>query len=935
MTSIIVLTTLERSTLTGASVRRGSSIPKGSSCPGGVKRRIAAGSLRRARVVVALLLLPWLLYAGTTGKITGKITQKGTGDPLPSAIVRIVGENSGAATDTEGRFIILNVKPGTYTLRASMVGYSEGGLQGIVVRADLTTTVNFELSEGSIQLDEVVAQAERRMINKDETSRTAIVNAQTFSDLPVVSAQDMVGLQAGFVTGSDGELHARGGRGGEVAYLVDGVPVRDPLSGSYSGQVDRYAIEELQVLTGGFNAEYGQALSGIVNIVTKEGGNKFAGRLEYTSSQLNSFPYHKADALAYDEWGRDAAGNFVTRVEGKGETLINDFPSAYQKQTLESTPELWPEINVLGQFSAILNGPVPFVPDLKFFVTGRYANALDYTPWGYNKEREFNGKLTYSFGPTKLNLGMQRFYRMYKPYSHVWKYMPEGYEVRKDYAWRDNLKVNHVFNPTSFIEASLSYNRRYFNRYTPGKEAVFSETGDLIYSNYLRKNNNTPPFWTNADNGVFIQNDVRTVLLKADYSSQLGQHNLIKAGGVLQNHTIDRVSYQEPYPSGFHAYENYVRKPFEYTVYAQDKLEFDAFIINVGLRYDYVDVNDTQWESVRVPAGYVDDNKKWVPEGEVDTPPKYQWSPRLGIAFPISDKTVFYSSYGHFFQIPDFVDMYTLRDPTMDAGIVGNPGILPQKTVAFEFGVKQEIGSDYSVDIGAYFKDVTNLVGSTYLTVFPYEYTVFDNSNYGGIQGFEINLTKRLTNYWFANLNYTYSVAKGNESDPREGYNDYRRASALLRPKRVFLLDFDREHVFYGTFGVEFPRTFGPSIADVYPFENTSLNVVVRASTGLPYTPQLPEESNDLLVEKNSGRMPGVQRVDVRLARTFDIGDARLVLFCTVNNLFDQLNATNVWATSGLPLDAGPSYSRTYDRMRDPGNVDTRRAIQLGVRLDF
>lgn len=935
MISNIAKTILAGGNMSGACTAHGSSHAK--SLPGLCRafRRIGTGSLSGARTAGVLLLFPALLWGGTTGKITGTITQKGKGDPLPFANVRIVGESSGASTDTEGRFVILNVKPGTYTLRVSVVGYSEGGVQGVLVRADLTTTVDLELAEGAIQLEEVVARAERRMINKDETSRTAIVSSQTFSDMPVVSSQEIVGLQAGFVKGSDGELHARGGRSGEVAYLIDGVPVRDPLSGGFAGQVDKYAIEELQVLTGGFNAEYGQALSGVVNIVTKEGGNALAGRVEYTSPPLTSSPYHKADALAFDEWGKDATGNFVPRVDGKGESLVSDVASAYQKQTLDGTPGLWPDINVLGQFAGVLNGPVPFVPDLKFFMTGRFANTLDYLPWGYNKEREANGKLTYTMGPTKYQLGMQRFYKVYKPYAHAWKYMPDGYEVRKDFSWRDNLKVNHVFTPTSFIEASLSYNRRYFNRYTPGKEAVFSSSGELLYSNYLRKNNNTPPFWTNADNGIFIQNDVRTLLLKADYSDQMGRHNLVKAGVEVQSHVIDRVTFQEPYPSGFHGYENYRKKPLEYSIYVQDKLEFDAFIINAGLRFDYVDVSDTRWESLRDPAGYVNDNKQWIPQGEVETPKKQQWSPRLGIAFPISDRTVFYSSYGHFFQIPDYVDMYTLRDPTMDAGIVGNPGIAPQKTVAFEFGVKQEIGPDYSVDIGAYFKDVTNLVGSTYLTVFPYEYTVFDNSNYGGIQGFEINLTKRSSNFWFANLNYTYSVAQGNESDPREGFNDFRRASAILRPKRVFLLDFDREHVFYGTLGLDFPQGFGPSLAGLAPFENMNINVVVRASSGLPYTPLPPEESNNLLVEKNSGRMPGVEQVDVRIARTIAIGGAKLVLFGIATNIFDQTNPTNVWAYTGLPLDAGPSYSRTRDRMRNPENVDVRRTIQVGVRLDF
>jgi outer membrane receptor protein involved in Fe transport len=327
--------------------------------------------------------------------------------------------------------------------------------------------------------------------------------------------------------------------------------------------------------------------------------------------------------------------------------------------------------------------------------------------------------------------------------------------------------------------------------------------------------------------------------------------------------------------------------------------------------------------------------KIWIPEGEIATPAKKQISPRLGVAFPMSDRTVLYSSYGHFFQIPDYVDMYTLRNPTIDGAIVGNPGIAPQKTVAFEFGLKHRISDDYSIEIGAYAKDITNLTGSTYLTSFPYEYTVFDNSNYGEVQGFEIGLNKRLSDYWFANVSYTYSVAKGNESDPREGFNDYRRASALYRPKRVFPLDFDREHVFYGTFGLELPERFGPGLFDLHPLENISLNVVVRASSGQPYTPQKPDESNTLLEEKNSERMPSYQRIDLRLSKGIAVDRLKLTLFAIVNNLFDTINTLSVWSTSGDPLDAGPTYSRTRDRMRNPNNVDIRRSIQAGIRLDF
>ena len=882
-----------------------------------------------------LIAIPVILIAGTTGKIAGKVTNKATGEPLPMVNIQLVGERTGAVSDLEGFFVLLQVRPGVYTLKASLLGYSEQTVTNVTVRADLTTEINIRLGESSIAVEEMVIRAERPMINKDETSRTSIVNSQTFSDLPVVSFQDVVGLQAGFTVGSDGALHARGGRGGEVAYMIDGVPVRDPLSGGFNGEMDKYAIEELQVLTGGFNAEYGQALSGVVNIVTKEGGNSLTGRLEYTTDQLNESPYHVADALAFDEWGVMPSGLLTQRVDGRGYNLVNDYPSAYTKQTLSGTPDLWPDINMLGQVSAVINGPVPFMPELRFFLTGRYLNVLDQLPWGYTKEREVNAKFTYAWEAIKFNLSSQRLYRVYKPYSHQWKYLPQGYEDRKDLSWRDNIKISHVLNAGTFYEASLSYQRRSFIRSEPDRYALFAPDGQLLASNYLVKNSNTPPFWTNTDNGIFISNEVTTILLKGDFSSQLGRHNLFKSGVEVRRYAIDRLSFQEPYSSGFHAYEKYSKIPLEFSAYLQDKIEFDICIINAGLRYDYVNVDDTRWPSVRVPSGYLNSEKIWVPVGEVSTPAKTQISPRLGIAFPLSENTVFYGSYGHFFQIPDYVNMYTLRDPTIDGAIVGNPGIAPQKTVAFEFGVKHRIAEDYSVEIGAYFKDITNLTGSTYLTSFPYEYTVFDNSNYGNVQGFEIGLNKRLSNYWFANMNYTYSVAQGNESDPREGYNDYRRASALLRPKRVFLLAFDREHVLYSTLGIEFPNDFGPELAGIHPLENFSLNVVVRVSSGLPYTPQTPDQSNSLLEEKNSERMPSNQRIDLRASRTFKLGDMRFTLFAIINNVFDDINALSVWATSGDPLDAGPTYSRTRDRMRNPSNVDIRRSIQAGIRLDF
>ena len=299
------------------------------------------------KIITLLFLGSGYLFAGTTGKIVGKVTDKLTGDALPYANVIILSTQQGAATDLDGHFFMLNVNPGKYDIKVSMIGYRESVIKGVSVKVDLTTSLEIQLEENSIEFGEIVVNAAQAMINKDETSRTAIVTSETFTDLPVTSFQDVLALQSGFVTGSDGSLHARGGRAGEVVYLVDGVPVRDPLNGGFTGQVDKYAIQELQVLTGGFNAEYGQALSGVVNIVTKEGGPSIKGRVEFTSDQLNQSPYHKQNALAQDQWGIDAEGNYLERI-GSNNKIIRDIPSAYKKEEISDTPGLFPNIKFSG-----------------------------------------------------------------------------------------------------------------------------------------------------------------------------------------------------------------------------------------------------------------------------------------------------------------------------------------------------------------------------------------------------------------------------------------------------------------------------------------------------------------------------------------------------------------------------------------------------------
>jgi len=183
--------------------------------------------------------------------------------------VIIEGTTLGSATNLEGEYIILMIPPGIYSVRSSMIGYKSLRYEEVKVSIDLTTKLNFSLEPTILEAgEEVTIVAERPLVQMDLTSTSSVVGSDVIRNLPVDQFEDVVNLQAGVVEG-----HFRGGRSSEVMYMIDGIPVNDVYSGSYAFQVENSAIAELEVISGTFNAEYGQAMSGVVNIVTKEGSD--------------------------------------------------------------------------------------------------------------------------------------------------------------------------------------------------------------------------------------------------------------------------------------------------------------------------------------------------------------------------------------------------------------------------------------------------------------------------------------------------------------------------------------------------------------------------------------------------------------------------------------------------------------------------------------
>ena len=231
-------------------------------------------------VVMILLLFSAVNFAGTTGKIAGKVVDSETGEPLVGVNIIIEGTMMGAATDMDGEYYIINIPPGIYSVVTRMIGYQNQRMEDIRVTVDLTTKLNFQLSSTILDMgEEVVVTAERSPIQKDLTSSERSIGSDQIDQMPVRSVSELVNLQAGVVKDASGDLHIRGGRTNEIIYMVDGVQVINPLNRRSGISVDDQAIEELKAITGTFNAEYGQALSGVVNIVTKKGADKFTMNL--------------------------------------------------------------------------------------------------------------------------------------------------------------------------------------------------------------------------------------------------------------------------------------------------------------------------------------------------------------------------------------------------------------------------------------------------------------------------------------------------------------------------------------------------------------------------------------------------------------------------------------------------------------------------------
>jgi len=250
---------------------------------------------RVAIVFVGLAFLVFLsapAFAGLTGKISGRVIDTETGTELPGASIRINGTTMGNMAGPDGSYFIINVPPATYSITASIIGYISVTVEGVQVISDRTSEVSFKLKASAIEVKGITVVGERKIIEKDVTASVRTIGREAIENMPVKEISEILATQVGFVTKAN-ELHIRGGRAGEALYIVDGVETRDLLGGlgKVTGGMNVSAsnIEEISVMKGGFDAEYGNVQSAVIHLVTKEGSSKTtSGYFEFITDDFGT-----------------------------------------------------------------------------------------------------------------------------------------------------------------------------------------------------------------------------------------------------------------------------------------------------------------------------------------------------------------------------------------------------------------------------------------------------------------------------------------------------------------------------------------------------------------------------------------------------------------------------------------------------------------------
>jgi outer membrane receptor protein involved in Fe transport len=900
------------------------------------------------------------------------------------------------------------------------------------------------------------------------------VTAAEIEALPVTDLKEVLALQHGFIDLPDNTdviaftdarrglepVHVRGGRLGETVTLVDGIPVNNFVFGGPAFFVNRSAVQQVDYIRGGFDAQYGNALSGVFNMATKEGGTELRGAAEYQGSGLSGALGNDYDDLRDY---RQAEGWVSGPVPGTADRL----------RFMVAGREIAGSTRVL-KFDDDVYNPLQFVTDER----NNFASVYDLLPgWrslGFNNTRDLFGKLSFYFNPlAKLNFTFLDYRRQLQPYDFEWlqagfsmvdqcKQLYPGWEdvcertylngvfvTRMEDLRGSNQENAYVLQSSINLERQLLVGKWDHNiggrtRYTiavgrfeqkrntcaflsgvclQDHLAYVYSNGPFALTGDLRNFDRHPVFGTDK---IFGGEELTTAVARVDLEWQATDHHNIQTGLFYQNHDVAFIEGQNVGLNNVEiSLSEYKAEPWDAAAYIQDKIEYDFITVNLGLRFDYgkagglafadprdptngttafevcndpvafdlpADAFEYEFEGETVSGFTACSVEKALGTGELmgyaadvafqddyaEPPSRTQFSPRIGISFPVTASSSFMFNAGRYAQNPTLHSLYrgtgigtqfegTSTVQAFVSGVpgenplLGNPRLPTEQTTLYEFGYVSDLfDGRYGLSVILYNKDQSGLTGfraggfrpdgtpvydpaATYGAVRPF-YDVLLNLDYQTARGFEISLRRRLANYWGFDLRYSFAQIRTNAAPP--DLEQQKRNEGDPPSRTEIRSTIDLPHVFNGVLRFAVGRET-PDIPLGSWLRYFNASAVIRVSSGIPYTPQV-NFSGSQRLERNSGTSPTNYTVDLRLSKQWPLSNLRFGFFMNVFNLFNTENCQQVFPSTGRcdggaitqsrltqisgNANAENTISQAWDR---PDYVARPRSINFGARVSF
>jgi hypothetical protein len=974
-----------------------------------------------------LLLASAGALAAQTGKLEGKVRDQ-AGAPIQSAQVFIVGTAFSALTNAQGYYFINNIPAGTIVIRGAFIGFKKTEIEGIRILTGQTITQDIQLERSTVQLDTLVVVAgSNALVPRDEVTTKQRIDGEFTENLPVDRVGQVLQLQPGVVAENNGtQLSIRGGRTDEAAFYVDGVSVQPGNRGNgfvaagttasnganSSGSMNAggassssgvalgtNGFEEVSVTTGAAAAQYGNAQAGIVNLTSRTGGSKFAGRLAVESDEL----FGSTIGMGYNRFEGNVSGplglkglTFVASVAGEGNESVRSgkgrqdapvFVTTGVDTTVlnENADGSFGEVDI-NQYSIYTGACDTFAGNSNAGIASNNGAECHGArlPSASFSAAQVSGNINFSYGNgSRLRVGGAGSQNQGKNFTYINTLNPgvagnrqTGFRAQNAVYtanWTQNLSksaeralaldVNLSYQTDRFISSPfadggpgtgtlgfyfspipLQYGFDFLDQtYEIGGEsltkldcfirnertclgAIDLNNADSVNAHAAQTTYRSNPYGLQ---GRFTDGGLSTAQLQlykenryvanATLDWQLDRYNRIQVGGEYVKY--DMTSYSAAIAS--QAFSDYwAEKPVRYAAFLQDRLDIGDVVVQLGVRYDYFNTNASRWSGFpristnpgldTLPAG-TDPTVLYVPDQSFD-----YISPRVQVAFPVTERTNFRLSYAQSVQSPDFA--LVLSGINTDISVTNTNNVYGQnvdygKSIIFEFGIQHAFNDDMVLDVSAYNRDnLANAAGrlvSSFdpLTTQNQDLRLITNSDFGNTKGLDLRLNRRFGQLFNGTIGYSYTSAQNTGTDPFTYINFGSRVVNQVTggnqppPQAIAPVALSRPHNLTGSLALTFPNGWnsGSTVGSI--LQNFQVYAVFRFASGTAYTAcQVPDGNQSTLTGQacarggftsglNSERLPGFKQFDMRFVKGFNLGGSQLSLYLDARNI---LNFTNV-----------------------------------------